>query len=90
MKSESKRLSDLVLLTVLVLLAGFCARLRAQSQIILQQGMQGYVGCEDAHILIDKPTHNTGAAEGLELTGNGWCSDAKPDWSVSTLHLSRT
>ncbi|HNR67955.1 MAG TPA: DNRLRE domain-containing protein [bacterium] len=77
MKSESKRLSDLVLLTVLVLLAGFCARLRAQSQIILQQGMQGYVGCEDAHILIDKPTHNTGAIEGLELTGNGGAGDAK-------------
>ncbi|MBN1542440.1 DNRLRE domain-containing protein, partial [candidate division KSB1 bacterium] len=48
-----------------------------QNVIVLQQGSQGYLGCSDAHILINKPSHNTGAVQGLELTGNGGVNDAK-------------
>lgn len=49
----------------------------AQEVITLQQGNAGYAGCQDAHILADKPDWNTGAEEGLEASGNGGDADAK-------------
>lgn len=51
--------------------------LLAQQTVILQGGVNGYQGAQDAHILADKPDHNTGAETFLELTGNGAMSDAK-------------
>lgn len=49
----------------------------AQEVITLQQGKEGYTGCQDAHILANKPDWNTGAEEGLEASGNGGEADAK-------------
>lgn len=51
--------------------------LLAQEQLILQQARGGFTGCQDAHILADKPDWNTGAEEGLEASGNGGEADAK-------------
>ncbi len=48
-----------------------------QDIFILQQGRNGYGGCTDAHILINKPDWNTGGEDGLEATGNGGEADAK-------------
>lgn len=49
----------------------------AQEVLIFQQGAEGYNGCQDAHILANKPDWNTGAEDGLEATGNGGDVDAK-------------
>jgi len=49
----------------------------AQAPFQLQQGMNGYSGCYDAHILANKPDWNTGGEDGLEVTGNGGEADAK-------------
>jgi len=51
--------------------------LLAQEELILQQGRNGYAGCQDAHIHANKPDWNTGGEEGLEATGNGGEADAK-------------
>ncbi|HOC23690.1 MAG TPA: hypothetical protein PKJ13_00185 [bacterium] len=51
--------------------------LLAQEEMTLQQGRGSYNGCQDAHILANKPDWNTGAEEGLEATGNGGEADAK-------------
>ncbi|NOX38875.1 MAG: T9SS type A sorting domain-containing protein [Calditrichaeota bacterium] len=49
----------------------------AQQTVILQGGVNGYQGAQDAHILADKPENNTGAETFLEVTGNGAMADAK-------------
>jgi len=51
--------------------------LLAHEELILQQGRNGYAGCQDAHIHANKPDWNTGGEEGLEATGNGGEADAK-------------
>jgi len=51
--------------------------LLAQEELILQHRRDGYAGCQDAHLLANKPGWNTGGEEGLEATGNGGEADAK-------------
>lgn len=63
--------------TIMALFFLVIGPLRAQEMIILQQGQRNYHGCSDAHILANKPDWNTGAEEGLEVTGNGGANDAK-------------
>ena len=49
----------------------------AQQTFTFQQGIDGYYGCSDAHIFINKPTWNTGGEDMFEATGNGTEADAK-------------
>ncbi|MEA1912410.1 MAG: DNRLRE domain-containing protein [candidate division WOR-3 bacterium] len=49
----------------------------SQETFTFQQGVDGYYGCEDAHIFIDKPDWNTGNEDMFEATGNGGEGDAK-------------
>ena len=51
--------------------------LLAQEELILQHRRDGYAGCQDAHLLANKPGWNTGGEDGLEATGNGGEADAK-------------
>ncbi len=50
---------------------------QAQQLFIFQQGRAGYFGAADAHILINKPSHNAGGETMLEASGNGGEADAK-------------
>ena len=61
---------------ILLILIFFATPLPAQT-ILFQQGQNNYQGCSDAHILINKTDHNTGAEDMLEASGNGGIGDAK-------------
>ncbi|MCK4322099.1 DNRLRE domain-containing protein [candidate division WOR-3 bacterium] len=61
-----------LLLLIFISIASF-----AQQLFTFQQGMDGYDGCRDAHIFINKPSWNTGGEDMFEATGNGTEADAK-------------
>ncbi len=63
--------------TLFILFLAAATGVYAQIPIHLQQGINGYSGCSDAHILANKSDWNTGGEDGLEVTGNGGEADAK-------------
>ncbi|GEM_PF-724969 len=68
------------LIVIILLCLGFISiegNSLAQEIFTFQQGVDGYYGCTDAHIFIDKPDWNTGGEDMFEATGNGGEVDAK-------------
>ena len=69
--------SSVLLGTLLILLWSAEMGALAQPIYLIQQGRDGYDGCTDAHIFIDKPIWNAGGEDMFEATGNGGEGDAK-------------
>lgn len=67
-------ISIILFCLVLIFTAGYSL---AQQIFTFQQGVDGYYGCTDAHIFINKPDWTTGDEDMFEATGDGGEGDAK-------------